>query len=687
MLSPQDKKSKSIIVSLSKKLSLSDDKLLLGVVLDVTRTLDPTITRYINEYKNTHGIRFNSQVKKRLREHLLGLSEWLEPSLPPIQPLEISEDEYVKALRVIEIGIQRNELSVLGTLRARFSQLRQTHNGMDYSPIIAKRELGLSNLLIIETPGDTAEEIDKVKTTLLQNYRKLANYHFAVLIFRSNNWSGFADVALYAENFMQEHNFKLFNRTSSSKKEELLRFICENKNLKGSTELKDEVNNFYESVSYGFQFQDFLISAVDDTKILILQKIELDDSVLPCPECLSTQVRGNSYPKLLQKSFECHNSDCPTRSKIGRGKRFDYMSIKRNFLIQSKKNENEIPPDLAKAFRRDIFTETKRLHEMILKLFSWHDSRVTYFSAEGKELLNNFGRIVTYENLSDAEVNGHFETPILRLLKAAANDISISPVLPEEVRVDLGYSIVLGNSSRCLSALQEKIANVITSPPYYNAREYSNWPTLVCYLIDMMISARAIYEVLETGGKYFYNIGDIVGQENIFVSSHMSNRRLMLGFYSIALFEAAGFEVAANFIWDKGEVQSKRNSTENLYPTYVKPINCYEHLLGFSKGASAILTDNLILSIEPVRKINSKGENILGHTAPYPEALVDFALTKMEKDLGVVLDPFLGSGTTVIAARALGFNAIGVELDKTYFELASQRIKTELEKRSEGLFQ
>jgi hypothetical protein len=203
-------------------------------------------------------------------------------------------------------------------------------------------------------------------------------------------------VAIYAENLLQEHNFKLFNRTSSGKKEELLRFIDQNKNLKGSPDLKEQVADFYQSVSYGFQFQDFLISAVDDTKVLVLQKIELDDTVLPCPECLSTQVRGNSYPKLLQKSFECHNSECPTRSKIGRGKRFDYMSIKRNFLIQSNKYENEISPGLAKAFRRDIFTETKLVHEMVIKFFSWHESRVTYFSSENKELESHHGRIVTF---------------------------------------------------------------------------------------------------------------------------------------------------------------------------------------------------------------------------------------------------------------------------------------------------
>jgi DNA modification methylase len=192
----------------------------------------------------------------------------------------------------------------------------------------------------------------------------------------------------------------------------------------------------------------------------------------------------------------------------------------------------------------------------------------------------------------------------------------------------------------------------------------------------MAISALAVFEKLKTDGVYFYNIGDIVGQDNVYVSSHMSNRRLMLGFYSIMIFEIAGFTLLGNVIWDKGEVQSKRNSTDNPYPTYVKPINCYEHIFIFGTPSSVVAKSISILKLDPVRKINSKGENLLGHTAPYPEELVNYALSLVDISRGYTLDPFVGSGTTVIASSKLGGKSVGVERDAIYFELALDRIRS-----------
>ena len=98
----------------------------------------------------------------------------------------------------------------------------------------------------------------------------------------------------------------------------------------------------------------------------------------------------------------------------------------------------------------------------------------------------------------------------------------------------------------------------------------------------MLRNVSAIYDTMDTCGNYLYNIGDIVGEDNIYVESHMSNRRLPLGFLSCMIFEIAGYKLQENIIWDKGEVQSKRNSTVNLYAGYVKCINCYEHVFVFN---------------------------------------------------------------------------------------------------------
>ena len=151
----------------------------------------------------------------------------------------------------------------------------------------------------------------------------------------------------------------------------------------------------------------------------------------------------------------------------------------------------------------------------------------------------------------------------------------------------------------------------------------------------------------------------------------------MLGFYSVLIFEKIGFNFIDNIIWDKGEVQSKRNSTENLFPGYIKPINCYEHILIFGKNKNSININNHLLKLDAVIKINSKGENKLGHTAPYPEGLVETIFNHIDKT-GYLLDPFLGSGTTVISGGKKDIKTVGVELNDTYYDLALNRISDAL---------
>ena len=77
-----------------------------------------------------------------------------------------------------------------------------------------------------------------------------------------------------------------------------------------------------------------------------------------------------------------------------------------------------------------------------------------------------------------------------------------------------------------------------------------------------------------------------------------------------------------------------------------------------------------IIKINPTIKINCKGENTLGHTAPYPREIPEFAIKTLSGRGEVVLDPFAGSFTTAIEAVKLGRLGVGVELNKKSFERA-----------------
>lgn len=150
----------------------------------------------------------------------------------------------------------------------------------------------------------------------------------------------------------------------------------------------------------------------------------------------------------------------------------------------------------------------------------------------------------------------------------------------------------------------------------------------------------------------------------------------MLGFCTILLFNQVGFNVVTNIIWDKGEVESKRNSTSNLFSGYVNPVNSYEHCFVFSKNNKRTIMPTEVKKINAVKKINFRGENTLGHTAPFPNEIAELLIPFLDtgKD-GFVIDPFLGSGTTSVVMEKNNIKNIGVEIDKKYFEIACRRVR------------
>ena len=303
---------------------------------------------------------------------------------------------------------------------------------------------------------------------------------------------------------------------------------------------------------------------------------------------------------------------------------------------------------------------------------------------------------------------------------------------------DSGIKIVWGNCLNVLKSLPiESIHLMVTSPPYYNARDYSYWEDLNKYLNEMRLIIRESYRVLDNHRVFVFNVGDIFDNDNIYTKSVWGKRRIPLGAYFTKIFEEEGFTFVDDFIWDKGEVQSERQKNGNKpFPFYQYPMNCYEHIFVFHKhridpfrypcpvcgclltngnayseigvkswecknrdcfqrskanrgkrfSLKTILTQGNqskkqeieidfikkwrrdIVRIQPVFKINSKGENKLGHTAPFPIEIPEMAIKLFSYENETNLDPFGGSMTSVIAAKQNNRIGIGVELNKERFK-------------------
>lgn len=279
---------------------------------------------------------------------------------------------------------------------------------------------------------------------------------------------------------------------------------------------------------------------------------------------------------------------------------------------------------------------------------------------------------------------------------------------------------------------------VVTSPPYFNAREYSQWKTVDDYMCDMERAFSQAYRVLKNHHYILVNVGDITSQTG---SAKWAVRKLPLGAYFTIMLERLGFQYIDDYIWDKGEPQTKRHLGNPPFPFYQYPVNCYEHLLLFAKheldktkipcpdcnevvtqsnsctgfgvqswecknpncptksahgrgkrfSARSVMMSNYqtaeneierpliqkwrrdIVKLAPVIKTGAKGENRLGHSAPFPEDIPEMAI-KFYTGVGdIVLDPFMGSGTTAKVARLNGRNFIGFELNTEYCDLANRR--------------
>ncbi|MFA7365121.1 MAG: DNA methyltransferase [Patescibacteria group bacterium] len=666
---------------------LVDKKTLDVLILDITRVIDNKLTLAINNIKSKENIKINSTEKETIRKYLLGYPLEYKEKFKNIKKITIDKKDLINAYELINKGFTKNEPTMRDSIIARIQRLilnNKKNYSEKYIEYIHDLQKNKYELIIITIKNNSDYSADNIAEIIEKKYSDLSNYHHMVLIFNNKNakanWKNISDIAIYMENFKTEKGFNIFNEKNKDKRiEELNSFIKKHSQIKYSDQIKTLINTFYKGISYGFQFKDLFITDDGINQILVMQKIELDEEIKKCPACHQELIRGNSYPRVLYKSFECTNPSCPARSKIGRGKRYDILTAKRQILLERGSDFDKIDDKTYFHMRRDVIKPTKSLTEILISLYTWSDDSVLLINTNFKQKIFKNRKIIKSKYFSFDNKHRINNLPVFKLFSSIANNIEFQ-------KKDINYNIkeinrstiINGDSSYILPFLNDKlnipkIQGAVTSPPYYNAREYSQWQNLLLYLIDMMINAKAVIKSMDKNGIYIYNIGDVVGQDNIYIQSNMSKRRQMLGFYSIFIFELIGFKTISNIIWDKGEVQSKRNSTSNLFAGYVNPVNSYEHCIVFAKNKSINLKSTQIKKINSVKKINSKGENILGHTAPYPEEIPKLLIPFLNKK-SIVIDPYLGSGTTSILMEKEGIKNIGFEINKEYFELACKII-------------
>lgn len=471
--------------------------------------------------------------------------------------------------------------------------------------------------------------------------------------------------------------------------------------------------NFFKKINHGFSFIDCFVLKTNEPMnnseelnflkneneiLLVFTKHEIDDRKIPCPICAGLKISGNSYPEVGIKSWECKNPLCSERSKTNRGKRYSERTILMQDATFDFSEENQISKELIKTWRKDVVLDwdLDSLYLMLVKFFTFVGDKITIINSENKDLfcniINEQGRkskSLSAKEFSDFSLNSNkfdefFNSDFIKLF-LYEKETSIN----KDLRINFNdnkIKIILGDACEVLDKIKNPIANMVTSPPYYNAREYSQWGNLFNYLNDMYNINLKANKSLINGGVFFYNIGDIFDNENVIVKSKMGEKRIPLGAYTILLFEKAGFEILDNIIWYKGEPQSNRHKNDGNYtPYYQRPANCYEHMFIFKKKGKLILNNdstkinikNNIIKFTPVFKIGKGGENRYGHTAPFPKMIPLLSVNTFTNEKDIVLDPFSGSGTTPIVANLNKRDGVGIELNKEYSLLSLEKAKYE----------
>lgn len=512
-------------------------------------------------------------------------------------------------------------------------------------------------------------------------YTSINNYGFLAMLVepvsvggRSIEWEIVADATLFGEKHRESQLKKAYFRWERVRDE-----------TKCHVRALDEAAARFDLVNEGLTYRDCFVLVDIENQIkqllLIFQKNERDETPIPCPTCRSTNVQGNSYPSLGVRSWECNNVLCPDRSKYNRGKRYSFRGLAMQQAIDG--NHNQIPVETVRHWSRDVVTDVTdhEIVEMLVRHYSMYGDTIHVHGWPAFDA-SPFGRYVMHHQLEFEPGDHKFWNGPFFNRYICQPTTSTAPVYNLG---DEGFQVLVGDSAAVLRSLSaETFDGAVTSPPYYNARGYAQWPNIYCYLHDMFDINSQVFRTLKPGALYLYNVFDYFDNENTTVFSAMGQRRILLSAYTVDLFRRIGFNLLGNVVWDKGDIEGKRGfNAGNFSPYYQAPFNCWEHVLVFRKPvanakenghthaqASGTPLTGLFGSVlrqQPVMKM-VRGENVHGHTAPFPDEIPEMLISRL-KPGAVVLDPFGGSLTTGRVAERYGIRSVSVERSHEYCEL------------------
>jgi len=255
------------------------------------------------------------------------------------------------------------------------------------------------------------------------------------------------------------------------------------------------------------------------------------------------------------------------------------------------------------------------------------------------------------------------------------------------------HKITIGDSRQMDELNDESVHLIVTSPPYWQLKDYGSKEqigyndTYQDYVNNLNLVWNECHRVLQKGCRLCVNIGDQFARSVYYGRYKVIPIRTEI----IRFCETIGFDYMGAIIWQKVTTCNTTGGA-TIMGSFPYPRNGivkidYEFILIFKKHGKAPSVPKKIKEQSKLSKEewnqyfyghwNFSGARQDTHIAPFPEELPK-RLIKMFSFVGdTILDPFLGSGTTAVAARHLTRNSVGYEINEDYLDTIEKRMGEE----------
>ena len=244
--------------------------------------------------------------------------------------------------------------------------------------------------------------------------------------------------------------------------------------------------------------------------------------------------------------------------------------------------------------------------------------------------------------------------------------------------IELENSII-NRDSRSLPLPDNCVHLVVTSPPYNASKAYDEDLSLSEYLRLLEDVFRECYRVLSSGGRIVVNVANLGRKPYIPLTSHIN-----------LIMHEIGFLHRGEVIWDKS-ASAGSSCAWGSFQSASNPClrDIHEYLLIFSKGdyklsrskeerengrIDTITKDDFIHQTKSIWSFPTESARRVNHPAPFPLELPRRCIEMFTFSGDVVFDPFVGSGSTAVAAKMTGRKYFGCDISSEYCKIAEQRI-------------